>query len=251
MLDAAVRMRGHHNAPSPLTAAALRASDIFGSRRSRWGRKRRRAGVSETSTFGSEISRGFRRWSKGTALRLGLLSRCPGARGEFFGHSVGAHQAFSRPGGRLFLMVPTTEGHGHFRHDLADVEQTAKAQGWEIAVLGAAVAAAGDTRLPQVLLAGPERDRGQRKRRCRCVPRDEDVRVCRVPSLVRSSLGRCLSFSLARSTARRSKPLSARRRYIAGLLKRPPAGGTLDLTSRSARTAMPPCNSPPGSIEID
>jgi ubiquinone/menaquinone biosynthesis C-methylase UbiE len=40
-----------------------------------------------------------------------------------------------RPGGRFFLLVPTGEGHGHFRYDPEQVRQIAERTGWRVRFL--------------------------------------------------------------------------------------------------------------------
>lgn len=40
-----------------------------------------------------------------------------------------------RPGGRFFLLVPVTEGHGHFHHDVEEVRGIAEGTGWRVRFL--------------------------------------------------------------------------------------------------------------------
>jgi ubiquinone/menaquinone biosynthesis C-methylase UbiE len=132
-----------------------------------------------------------------------------------------------RPGGRLFLMVPTTEGHGHFQHDLADVERTAKAQGWEIAVLGRLSPPPVTRAFHRFYLRGRKRIAGSGS---------EDVDVCHEtktfafagspPWYVRVWAAVFPFLWRAALLADRS-PYRPGGDHIAGLLKRPPAGGAV------------------------
>jgi ubiquinone/menaquinone biosynthesis C-methylase UbiE len=40
-----------------------------------------------------------------------------------------------RPGGRFFLLVPASEEHGHFQHDMGEVHGIAEAGGWSVRFL--------------------------------------------------------------------------------------------------------------------
>ncbi len=101
-----------------------------------------------------------------------------------------------RPGGRFFLLVPTTEGHGHFRYDPEQVRQIAEGTGWRVRFLERLSPPLVRNSAPPVL-EGKALDRGSRRQTRGRLPRDEDVFVHGFAPLVHPRVGRGLSSALA------------------------------------------------------